>query len=148
LHLVNVAIAIHDLKLDLSLLTVEDPTNGKLQCEKDIINFFVYVLQQLNGEVAKNWTKLSSYLELIRDFVLSGPVQTKLAFEVQLVSVLIDFFLEKGSPLWAASPEPSPIGMDFGNKKHTMGNKFTNPFFQPLFQCITFMLNQVHPQSY
>jgi hypothetical protein len=40
--------------------------------------------------------------------------------------------MEKGSPLWSNS-EKSPIGIDFGNKKHTMGNKFTNPLFTPLF---------------
>ena len=65
-----------------------------------------------------------------------------------MVSVSIDFFLEKGSPLWAGAPEPSPIGIDFGNKKHTMGSKFTTPYFQPMFHLLKFMLSQVHPQGY
>lgn len=93
----------------------------------------VYIMNQLNQEVAKNWTKLSQYLELIRDFVQSGPTQLKFGYDIHLVSILIDFFLEKGSPLWAAPLEKNPVGLDFGNKKHQMGNKFTNPFFLPLF---------------
>jgi hypothetical protein len=35
--------------------------------------------------------------------------------------------MEKGSPLWAGPPEPNPIKLDFGTKKHNMGNKFTLP---------------------
>ena len=81
-------------------------------------------------------------MELIRDFVKSGAPQLRFSFEINLVSILIDFFLEKGSPLWAAA-ERSPIGADFGNKKHTMGNKFTNPFFLPLFECLAYMLTNL-----
>jgi hypothetical protein len=50
-----------------------------------------------------------------------------------LISILIDFFLEKGSPLWAGAPEKNPININFGNKKHTMGNKFSLPAFTPMF---------------
>ena len=60
-----------------------------------------------------------------------------------MVSVLADFFMEKGSPLWAAAPEKNPVGLEFGVKKHTMGNKFSTPYFAPLFQCISHMLLKI-----
>jgi hypothetical protein len=46
LHLINVTIAIHDLTLNLDLLNKpEDPNDHKLACEKDIMNFFIFILQ-------------------------------------------------------------------------------------------------------
>ena len=39
----------------------------------NIINDFMsYCINILNTEVAKNWTRMNEFLELIRDFVKSG----------------------------------------------------------------------------
>jgi hypothetical protein len=50
--------------------------------------------------------------------------------------------MEKGSPLWAGAPEKHPLDLDFGNKKHTMGNKFNKPNFTPLFQIIKYLVDK------
>lgn len=39
---------------------------------KTVNEFISYCINILNTEVAKNWTKMNEFLELIRDFVKSG----------------------------------------------------------------------------
>lgn len=44
-------------------------------------DFMNYCFNILNTEVAKNWTRMNEFLELIRDFVNSGEYQLDLAFK-------------------------------------------------------------------
>ena len=50
--------------------------------------------------------------------------------------MLIDFFLEKRSPL-----------INFQEKKHSMGNRYTDPSFGPLIQTVSLMLRRTKPNS-
>lgn len=53
----------------------------------------------MHTEAAKNWTKIFEYLDLIRMIVMYNEEGVAWAFRKQLISVLIDFYLEKQSPL-------------------------------------------------
>ena len=57
----------------------------------------------------------------------------KYLFQHEFISVLIDFYLEKKSPV----PELS-------EKKHSMGNRYTDPEFNPLIQTIACMVVRSH----
>lgn len=61
--------------------------------------------------------------------VVNSEQGTAWAFKKQLVSVLIDFYLEKQSPL----------GNQLGEKKNLMGNQYSRPEFAPLIQTVVFL---------
>ena len=70
LHFLNVIIQIHVLQLNCDTDTMV--SDEHMMCEKDIYMFLVGMLRALNTDVARNWVRMSAYLELIRDFVMSG----------------------------------------------------------------------------
>lgn len=70
LHFLNVIIQIHVLHLNYDTGTMVK--DDHMTCEKDIYTFLVGMLKALNTDIARNWVKMSAYLELIRDFVMSG----------------------------------------------------------------------------
>lgn len=65
--------------------------------------------------------------------------KTDFAQQIELVSILADFFMEKGSPLWA-NAQPSPINFNFGEKKYQLTTKLQVPFYSPIFQTIAYLL--------
>ena len=94
-----------------------------------INEFISYSVGILNTEVAKNWTRMNEFLELIRDFVKSGNQQLDLAFKEQLIARLIDFYLQKDSPVKC-----------FGDKKNIMGNNYIQPKFDVVIQILAEMI--------
>lgn len=97
--------------------------------ESEVFSFMDGIIDQLNTEIAKNWTKAGDVIELIRMVVVNSEQGTAWAFKKQLVSVLIDFYLEKQSPL----------GNQLGEKKNLMGNQYSRPEFAPLIQTVVFL---------
>jgi len=50
-------------------------------------------------EVPKNWLKFKQYFEFWRDFAHSGEAQLEFLYKKEFIAVLIDFYLEKKSPV-------------------------------------------------
>ena len=105
--------------------------NKKSDIEEMIIKLLTVMISIMPTEVAKNWTKFQQYFEFWRDFAYSGEPQISFLFQRQFIAVLIDFFLEKKSPV----PELS-------EKKHSMGNRYVEPAFDPLIQTLALLVRR------
>eukprot|EP01022_Parablepharisma_sp_SALTPOND_P018631 TRINITY_DN3072_c0_g2_i1.p1 TRINITY_DN3072_c0_g2~~TRINITY_DN3072_c0_g2_i1.p1 ORF type:complete len:1261 (+),score=124.77 TRINITY_DN3072_c0_g2_i1:4888-8670(+) len=84
-------------------------------------------------ELSVNWMKFRQFFELLRDLIFAGgqPV-VKYAFSKDLLSILLDFFLEKRSPLYSLKI-----------KRYEMGNIAQAPDFGPLIELVAFLLQRV-----
>ena len=138
LHSINVIISFHGLDLSLKKFEgkeeeIEKATEkGPLQIEWSIVKFLNMLLGIMPVDVAKSWTKFGQYFEFWRDFAFSGTPQVSYLFQKQMIAYLIDFFLEKKSPL----------GNEISEHKNSMGNRYTNPEFDPLIQTIAILLKR------
>ena len=60
-------------------------------------------------------------------------------FQKEMISILIDFFLNKNSPLCEKNSE---------NKRQSVGGRYTSIFFDPLIQTISFMICRLKTNDY
>ena len=138
LHSINVIIAFGNFDLELKKFEGKEDEiekaaeKGPLQIEYSVVKFLNTLLGIMPVEVAKSWTKFGQYFEFWRDFAFSGTPQVRYLFQKQMIAYLIDFFLEKKSPL----------GNLFSEHKHSMGNRYTNPEFDPLIQTVAILLRR------
>jgi len=139
LHAINVMIAHYKLDMDLTKhKELESTIESATPEEKERWNIQEVIFKVLNllitlmpTEVAKNWTKFSQFFEFWRDFASSGEPQMFYLYQKEFIAVLLDFYLEKRSPI----PE-------FSEKKHSMGNKYTEPEFHTLLQTVAIMIRR------
>jgi hypothetical protein len=99
--------------------------------EMKIIEFLDAMIAIMPTHVAKNWTKFQQFFEFWRDFAYSGEAQMTYLYRKEFIAVLIDFYLEKASPL-----------QNFSEKKHQMGNRYAEPAFNPLVQTVAVMVRR------
>ena len=148
LHTINIIISFYKLELNLQKPNEKDEFQlyedsnyvAEFQSEEDkkkagieemIINFLNVMISIMPNEVAKNWTKFQQYFEFWKDFAYSGESQISFLFQKQFIAILIDFFLEKKSPI----PE-------FSEKKYSMGNRYVEPAFDPLIQTLELLVRR------
>lgn len=122
LHVINLLITYHNLSLDV---LDEDPINKKVM---QFLNVFQMLMP---NDVAKNWNKFHQYFEFWRDFAISGEKQINFLFKKEFIAVLIDFFLEKRSPL-----------QNYSEKKFSMSGRYANPSFDSLIQTVLILLQR------
>lgn len=143
LHAINVIISFHGFDLSLKKFEGKEdeiekaPEKGPLQIEYNIVKFLNMLLNIMPIDVAKSWTKFGQYFEFWRDFAYAGTPQVRYLYQKQMISLLIDFFLEKKSPL----------GNEISEHKHSMGNRYTNPEFDPLIQTIAILIRRSKPNN-
>lgn len=101
-----------------------------------VLSFLQNCINIMPTEVAKNWLKMGQFFEFWRDFSFSGETQVAYLYKKEFIAVLIDFYLEKKSPV----PHLS-------DKKHSIGNRYTDPEFSPLIQCISNLVRRARTTS-
>ena len=82
----------------------------------------------LNTQVAKNWSRFDSFLELLEHFA-EDDTGLEFFFKQHFIEKACDFLLGRKSPL--SSPS---------EKRYEMGGSFTSPNFTPLIRLITKMI--------
>lgn len=138
LHAINVIISFYGFDLSLKKFEgkeeeIEKSTEkGPLEIEYKVVSFLNMLLNIMPVDVAKSWTKFGQYFEFWRDFALAGTPQVRYLYQKQMVAYLIDFYLEKRSPL----------GNEISEHKHSMGNRYTNPEFDPLIQTLAILIRR------
>lgn len=101
---------------------------------EEIYKLLDFLISKLNTDVAKNWLRIEGYLDFLYNVLVSSTSSETLYnyfLSKNLISVLIDFILEKESPL------------KISIKKHSMGNKFNNVQFEAGVKIIHWLLERV-----
>jgi len=132
-------IAYHNLSLDLADLyqrkqqinNMNDSERYVFRIESEIINFLDHLIASIPTEAAKNWTKIGQFFEFWKEFANSGEAQMHYLYQKEFIAVLIDFYLDKRSPL-----------VGFSEKKHTIGNRYTEPELNALVQTVSLMIRR------
>lgn len=75
-------------------------------------------------DLSKYWIKLQQFLQFLFELTKSGYDQASYMIKNNLISKLIDLFLENESP------------KAFGKKRQPMGSNYANPPFENLIQLI------------
>ena len=138
LHAINVIISFYNLDLSLKKFegkedVIEKSTEkGPLEIEYRVVSFLNMLLNIMPVEVAKAWTKFGQYFEFWRDFAQAGTAQVRYLYQKQMIAFLIDFYLEKKSPL----------GNEISEHKNSMGNRYANPEYDPLIQTIAILVKR------
>jgi hypothetical protein len=80
--------------------------------------------------VSKSWLKMVYYLELWENIAdKSNPILMAYLFKREMIAKLIDFFLQKDSPLYKK-----------GESRNEFGSKNVVPKFAPLNNAVSFLL--------
>jgi len=108
-------------------LKENDPNFLKLPF--DLLN----VLMSIVGyELATQWVKFKQFFELFKNVVLQGgDLMAKYCLEKDLITLLLDFFLEKSSPVSTSS-----------TKRYEMGNPSQSPDFGFLLEIVAFLVTR------
>jgi len=139
LQSINILIAYHNLSLDLRDLyqrkhqvsQMNDSERYVFKIESEIVNFLDHLIASIPTEAAKNWTKIGQFFEFWKEFANSGESQMHYLYQKEFIAVLIDFYLDKRSPL-----------VGFSEKKHTIGNRYTEPELNALVQTVSLMIRR------
>lgn len=100
---------------------------------QEVLRGFFDVMMGLIGyELSVQWTKFKQFFELLRDIVVTAD-EDLLEYFVKrdVVACLLDFFLEKSSPLIALN-----------TKRYEMGNYTQSPEFSPLIETVVFVVSR------
>ncbi|CAK70549.1 unnamed protein product (macronuclear) [Paramecium tetraurelia] len=143
LHYINVITYIHAFMLNTSLLFQFDQDNSEDQFERSIVHFLVNLLQKLQNDVAKNASKFAQYFNFWKLFIQSNQIYVFFANQIELVSILADFFMEKQSPRGLENNQCYEFLYD---QKIPIANLNVVPFYSPLFQCINYLLQNENYQ--
>ena len=119
----------------MQIVIFETYQKGDDQAKKDAIDLIQEYLANMAGEVAKNWLRIDGYFKLLEYMVfasVSFPEIWHLFRSFNLISTLIDFVLEKASPV------------KINPKSYSLGTK-TNPMdFSSGLNIIAFLLRHVN----
>ena len=84
-------------------------------------------------DLATQWTKFQQFFETLKGMVISGgPAIIRYCLSRDLITILLDFFLEKNSPV----SQPNI-------KRYEMGNQAAEPQFAYLMELVTFLIQQI-----
>ena len=98
--------------------------NGN-ELAKEFVNLIIGLIEY---NLAVQWTKFQQFFELLKDIIFSAnDLQLADYIEKGLVSILLDFFLEKQSPLNTPAI-----------KRYEMGNTAQSPNFNPLMETVNY----------
>ncbi|CAD8206139.1 unnamed protein product [Paramecium octaurelia] len=113
--------------------------NQAIQIEGQITEKLNEGLDQLfsmiQDQVPKNWTRYEFYFQFWLDFLQEGKLQQEYLMKKNMVLYMIDFILDKGSPL------------QLYEKKVQMGNAYVSMNIQIQLQIVTALLKQNHQLS-
>ncbi|CAD8054531.1 unnamed protein product [Paramecium primaurelia] len=137
LHYLNVIIYIHAFMLNTSLLFQSEQDKSEDQCERLIVQFLVCLLQKLQNDVPRNALKFTQYFDFWKLFVKSSQINVFFANQIELVSILADFFMEKQSPKGLENNQCYEYLYD---QKIGIINLNVVPFYSSLFQCLDYLL--------
>jgi len=144
LHAINVMITHYNLTLDTTLLKQKEKEEAQMneeekklyKIEESIVRFLDLLINHMPTEVAKNWLKFQHFFEFWRDFAAAGEQQIAYLYKKEFVAILIDFYLGNKSPV----PELS-------EKKHSIGNRYVDPEFNPLIQTLARLIERARVQT-
>lgn len=94
------------------------------------------LFQMIQDQVPKNWVRLESYFAFWVDFMRGGQAQRDFMMRQQFITYLIDFVLEKQSPI------------KLYEKKHQMGNSYYSLNYENIFIIINELVVQNHHFSH
>eukprot|EP00919_Chromeraceae_sp_WS-2016_P067574 GHVR01159699.1.p2 GENE.GHVR01159699.1~~GHVR01159699.1.p2 ORF type:complete len:112 (-),score=1.16 GHVR01159699.1:3280-3615(-) len=95
------------------------------------MNFIKDFLASMTGEVAKNWLRIDGYFKMFEILISSSlefPDMYHFFINSQMISCLIDFVMEKASPI------------NISNKKYSLGTKSNPMNFKHCINIIFFLL--------
>ena len=64
---------------------------------------------------------------------MAGNKQIAYLYKKEMIAILMDFFLEKRSPL-----------VNFSDKKHPIADRYTNPPFDSLLQILSILIQRAN----
>lgn len=102
----------------MNIVLLESFKKGDDKVQLDVLGFIIEILNAMTGEVAKNWLRVDGYFKLLYLLVthsVSIPQIWRLFMERNLISTLIDFVMEKQSPV-----RINPKNYSLGTKSHPM----------------------------
>ncbi|CAD8096981.1 unnamed protein product [Paramecium sonneborni] len=143
LHYLNVIIYNNNLMLNTQNYNKQNLDNDIDQYDQKIVNFLINFLQLLLNEAPKNFTKLNQYFNFWKLFVQSSQIQLFFANQIELISILADFYMGYQSP---RNLENNQF-YAFQNKEKMQipTNNFV-PQYCSLFQCIDYLLQNEYYQ--
>jgi len=105
------------------------PKEGSLEVLKEFVNVMIGLI---GYELSVQWTKFKQFFELLKDMVVTAD-DSLFAFFVEkdIIACLLDFFLERSSPLIAKN-----------TKRYEMGNYSQSPDFGPLIDIVVFIVSR------
>ncbi|CAD8119650.1 unnamed protein product [Paramecium sonneborni] len=89
----------------------------------------------IQDQVPKNWIRYEQYFDFWLDFIQGGKLQQEYSFKKKMVLYMVDFILDKSSPL------------QLYEKKVQMGNAYVSMNFQIQLQIVSILLTQNHQLS-
>lgn len=114
----------------ISVVTSEkSQPEPKEQLSLQFLNLFIGFI---GYDLAAQWTKFKQFFETLKEMIVSGGERIlQRCFEKDLILILLDFFLEKQSPLFTPSI-----------KRYEMGNQGFPPDFGPLIELVGFLIGK------
>eukprot|EP00826_Nyctotherus_ovalis_P047594 TRINITY_DN5495_c0_g2_i2.p1 TRINITY_DN5495_c0_g2~~TRINITY_DN5495_c0_g2_i2.p1 ORF type:complete len:787 (-),score=207.88 TRINITY_DN5495_c0_g2_i2:59-2419(-) len=104
----------------------------KEESQEILRGFFDVMMGLIGYELSVQWTKFRQFFELLRDIVVTADGDLLEYFvKRDVVACLLDFFLEKSSPLIASNA-----------KRYEMGNYSQSPEFSPLIEIVVFVVSR------
>jgi len=114
---------------DVAQILVTSVTNKLFEEDKmeQVEQIMTKVFQMIQEECAKNWLKIYQFFKFIFDVTTAGQKQLDYMVEQKdLLSVILDFFLEGKSPVCTQKRQP-------------MGSNYANPPFEPLMLTVSYI---------
>lgn len=106
----------------INIVLLESFKKGDDKVKLDVLGFIIQILNAMTGEVAKNWLRVDGYFKLLFLLVTHSvkiPQIWRLFMERNLISTLIDFVMQKQSPV-----RINPKNYSLGTKSHPMDFTF------------------------
>ena len=93
---------------------------------RQLLDFFI---GSIGYDLAVQWPKFLQFFETLKGMIISGgPDVIKYCFKRDLIAILLDFFLEKNSPVSLPN-----------TKRYEMGNQAIEPDFSGLIDIVAFL---------
>jgi hypothetical protein len=101
----------------------------------NIILFLNISAASVNNDCAQCWTKFGPFFQMLNQFGLKGGISViKFFYSKNFITQLLDFYLEKESPLKKK-----------GERRYSMGNKILNPEFGDLVELVSYLIRFSNP---
>lgn len=130
---------IHAVEVNKYLNPGQEHIEGMVEPEQPpVIQLLDHLLSIIPTEASKNWTRMVAYLDLWLKLISSDDkLFVDYAFKREMIYRLIDFFLQKESPLYKK-----------GETRTEMGNRTVQPKFTPLISTIGFLIRHAYTSTW